>query len=62
VECTADALVREIVELGGREEISDMLLFQYNDMARPDVPKLEHVLRGIRDRLRRQIREGGREG
>ena len=56
---TADALVREIVELGGREEISDMLLLEYNDMARPDVRRLEQVLSGIRDRLRAQGPERG---
>lgn len=59
---TADALVREIVQLGGREEISDMLLFEYNDMAQTDVPELERVLTGIRDRLRRHMRERGHEG
>jgi hypothetical protein len=50
----ADALVREIVELGGRAEIENMLLLEYNEHMSPDVAKLELVLTGIRDRLRRE--------
>ena len=49
----ADLLVRQIVELGGREEIADLLLLEYNDLANPDIPKLEHVLTDIHDRLLR---------
>ena len=49
---TADALVIEIVELGGQREIADMLLSEYNNFGRPDIEKLERVLAGIRDRLR----------
>lgn len=49
----ADLLVRQIVELGGREEIADLLLLEYNDLANPDVAKLEHVLNEIHDRLLR---------
>jgi hypothetical protein len=49
----ADLLVRQIVELGGREEIADLLLLEYNDLANPDISKLEHVLTEIHDRLLR---------
>jgi hypothetical protein len=48
----ADALVQEIVDLGGRDEISDMLFRDFHDFGNPDVPKLERVLTKIRDRLR----------
>ncbi len=46
----ADALVREIARHGGRALIENMLLFEYNDLANPDIAKLEAVLTGIRDR------------
>jgi hypothetical protein len=49
----ADLLVRQIVELGGREEIADLLLLEYNDPGNPDIAKLEHVLTEIHDRLLR---------
>lgn len=55
----ADALVRKIVELGGRDEIADMLLLEYNDLQNPDVPKLERVLAGIHERLLREARDRG---
>lgn len=57
----ADALVRRIVELGGRDEIADMLFLEYNDMQNPDVPKLERVLANIHERLLREARERGWE-
>ena len=47
----ADALVREVVELGGQDQIQDLLIFEYNDLNHPDVPRLERVLTEIRDRL-----------
>jgi hypothetical protein len=56
---TADTLVREIVALGGEDEIADMLVFEYNQHRKPDVPKLERVLTEIRDRRRRDARERG---
>ena len=56
---TADALVREIADLGGKDEIADMLLTEYNEYSKPDVPKLERVLTEIRDRRLRDAREGG---
>jgi hypothetical protein len=40
----ADELVREIVRLGGEEEIADMLLIEYNPYQKPDVQRLETVL------------------
>jgi hypothetical protein len=57
----ADNLVREIAKLGGREEIADMLIGEFNDFGKPDVPKLERVLTQVRDRLRQQARERGWE-
>jgi len=57
----ADALVREIADLGGGAEIGDMLLMRYNAASRPDVAELERVLTAIRDRLRREARERGWE-
>ena len=54
----ADSLVRQIVELGGRDEIENMLFLEYNVWERPDVPRLERVLTEIHERLRR--RAGGR--
>jgi hypothetical protein len=58
---TADALVREIASLGGKDEISDMLYLEYNGYSKPDVSKLERVLTEIRDRLLRSARERGWE-
>jgi hypothetical protein len=57
----ADDLVREIVKLGGKEEIADMLLGEFNDFGKPDVPKLERILVRIRDRLRQEARDRGWE-
>jgi hypothetical protein len=57
----ADALVREIVRLGGRKEIEEMLLTRYNTFHNPDVAELERVLAEIRDRLYRVARESGWE-
>ena len=50
----ADSLVREIAALGGEDEISDMLLSEYNEYSNPDVPKLERILTEIRDRRKRE--------
>lgn len=58
---TADALVREIADLGGEREIADMLYTEYNEYSKPDVPKLERVLTEIRDRRLREAREKGWE-
>ena len=59
-EC-ADSLVREIVELGGRDEISDLLIREFNVFGKPDVPKLERVLTEIRDRRLQDARDRGWE-
>jgi hypothetical protein len=58
---TADALVREIASLGGKDEIADMLLSEYNEYSKPDVTKLERVLTEIRDRCLRDARDRGWE-
>jgi hypothetical protein len=58
---TADALVREIADLGGEREIADMLYTEYNEYSKPDVPKLERLLTAIRDRRLREARERGWE-
>ncbi len=47
-----DRLVHDIVELGGREEIADLLLLEFNNLDHPDLTRLEAILRPIRDRLR----------
>jgi hypothetical protein len=57
----ADALIRAIVALGGRDEISDLLVLEYNPFAGPDVARLEKVLTEIHDRLAREARERGWE-
>jgi hypothetical protein len=56
----ADALIRDIVALGGRDEFADMLLRDYNTFDKPDVPKLERVLTEIHDQLTYQ--RGGEPG
>lgn len=57
----ADSLVRKIVQLGGRDEIADMLFLEYNDLQNPDVPRLERVLVQIHERLLREARHRGLE-
>jgi hypothetical protein len=57
----ADNLVREIAKLGAKEEIADMLIGEFNDFDKPDVPKLERVLTQIRNRFRQQARDRGAE-
>ena len=47
----ADALVREIHEMGGRDEIADLLWQEFNVFENPDVTRLERVLTKIRSRL-----------
>lgn len=51
--------MREIARLGGRALIEDMLLFEYNEFASPDIAKLEAILTDIRDRLLADARERG---
>ena len=43
----ADELVRRIVDLGGRDRIETMLYSEYNPFEKPDVSKLERVLKEI---------------
>jgi hypothetical protein len=57
----ADALVSRIVRLGGRDEIENMLLMEYNEYRTPDVPKLERVLSEIHERIARDARARGRQ-
>jgi hypothetical protein len=47
-----DRLVRDIVDLGGRDEIADLLLLEFNHLDHPDLARLEAILRPIRDQLR----------
>ena len=59
-----DRLVREVAELSderGQRELGDMLLFEYNEFSKPDLPKLERVLSERRDLLRREATERGWE-
>ena len=58
------ALVREIASLADektRHELADMLMRDFNEFASPDLPKLEHVLTTMRDRLLAEARERGYE-
>jgi hypothetical protein len=57
----ADALIREIIRLGGRDQIEPMLLSEYSPYRQPDVPKLEGTLGHIRDQLFRDAKERGWE-
>lgn len=56
-----DALIREIIQLGGREQIEPMLVSDYSRHNRPNVPELEEVLARVRDRLTRDAKERGWE-
>ena len=52
---TADTLVREIAAIASREEqdrLAEMLFQEYNELEKPDVRKLEKVLREMRDRIK----------
>lgn len=48
-----DRMIRDIVDLGGREAIADLLLFQFNNRDHPDLARLEAILRPIRAELRK---------
>jgi hypothetical protein len=56
-----DALVREIVDLGGRDRIEKLLFTQYSPYCSPDVPKLRGVLTELRDRLVAEAKDRGWE-
>jgi len=47
----ADALVREIDQLGGRDEVADLLWREFDNYKNPDVKRLELVLTQMRDGL-----------
>lgn len=47
-----DGLVREIVELGGRDRVELMLFRDYNPHGDPDLVALEAELREVLDELR----------
>ena len=57
----ADALVVEIVMLGGRDEIEPTLQGQYSPYGDPDIRALTEYLVGVRDRRRRDAKERGWE-
>lgn len=46
----ADALIVEIVRLGGREEIEPKLLGEFHPTARPDLKTVTAYLAAVRDR------------
>lgn len=57
----AASLVREIVALGDertRQELSDLLIREYEEFSRPDVAKLERYLTELRNRLRPAAERG----
>jgi len=47
----ADALMREIDQLGGRDEVADLLWREFDNYKNPDVKRLELVLTQMRDGL-----------
>ena len=48
----ADTLIREIVQLGGEDQLTDTLLAPYDRYRKPNLPRLEGLLTKIRDGLR----------
>ena len=46
-----DSLIRQIVDLGGRDKIADRLLLEFDDLKHPDLPRLEAFLIEVRQRL-----------
>jgi hypothetical protein len=57
----ADTLVRQVVGLGGKDEIADMLYRDFNEYSTPDVAKLEKILEAIHKRLTDEARDRGWE-
>jgi len=57
----ADALVAEIVRLGGRDEIEPKLLGEYRPEAHPNMTKVMAYLVAVRDRRLRDAKERGWE-
>jgi len=56
-----DALISEIVDLGGRSEIEPMLMGEHRMSGNPDLPRLEAELVSIHERLRSEAKERGWE-
>ena len=57
-------LVREIAKLCDdktRRKLADLLLFEYNEFANPDVKELEAVLTEMRDKALQEVSERGFE-
>jgi hypothetical protein len=57
----ADALIVEIVRLGGRDEIEPKLVGEFHPTRRPDLKKVTAYLAGVRDRRLRDAKERGWE-
>lgn len=60
----AASLVREIAVLTDertRRELADMLMKDFDEFSNPDVPRLESLLKIMRDRLKQEARERGYE-
>jgi hypothetical protein len=57
----ADALVVEIVRLGGRDEIEPKLVSEFHPTARPDLKRVTAYLAEVRDRRLRDAKERGWE-
>jgi hypothetical protein len=49
-----DGLIREIVALGGRNRISNLLVSEFSHLSNPDLRETERVFTGIRDELKGQ--------
>jgi hypothetical protein len=47
-----DSLIRKIVDRGGRDRIDLLLFTEFNPFNKPDIAKLERVLREICDDLK----------
>jgi hypothetical protein len=56
-----DQLIREVVELGGRNRIDLRLFREYSPYGDPDVQRLEIELRDLLEELRRDAEERGWE-
>jgi hypothetical protein len=55
----ADALIVEIVQLVGRDEIEPSLQSQFHPKNRPDIRKVTEYLASVRDRRRGDAKERG---
>jgi hypothetical protein len=60
----ATELIREVVELADdrtKRELSDRLLFEFNEYSTPDIPRLEAELEALLNRLRKEAKARGFE-